>query len=332
MSFTRASNIGHFTRSGDPALSEGYVSGFFSRVIRNKHEGERITFKHNTIYVLPSLTGFGFIAVSALNFVLGINYQNNLLLGVAYLMIMLLVVSIIYGYLNMNGTHVKLVAIKSAHCSVPPTVIFELSTKASLQQLSIEHNLLKQQISVPSVQTCEHINMPFELPRGKHVLGRFKFVSHFPFGLVSVWSYLYCRKSIYAYPDPLVDSAQRQMFESHKKDDQFTHSSTHLSDEFKQLTPYQSGMNMHRISWRHYAKTQQLLIKDYEGETGAQTLGFDFDHLQGNVEERLAKLCYLVLQADQHNLSYALKLGPRLIAAAQGEQHKVKCLEALSDF
>ncbi|OHU96551.1 hypothetical protein BIW53_04275 [Pseudoalteromonas byunsanensis] len=301
-------------------------------MIRKKHEGDRITLKHNTIYVIPSTTGLGFVSVSALNFVLGINYQNNLLLGVAYLMIILLVVSIIYGYLNMSGAQIRLVSIQSAHRSTPPTATFELNTKARLQQLSIEHNHIKQQITLPVVEASELFSIEFEFPRGKHSLGRFKFISHFPFGLVSVWSYLYCNKCIYAYPDPVVDKSNRQEFESHNREAQLVHSSSHLSDEFKQLVPYQSGTNMHRISWRHFAKTQQLLVKDYEGETGARTLGFDFDTLEGNVEERLEKLCYLVLQAHQNNLCYALKLGPRLIKAAQGEQHKVTCLEALSDY
>ncbi|WP_105169270.1 DUF58 domain-containing protein [Pseudoalteromonas sp. T1lg23B] len=332
MSYARASDIGHFSRRGDPALSEGYVKQFFSRVIKKKHEGDRITFKHNTIYVLPSMTGMGFVAVSALNFVLGINYQNNLLLGVAYLMVMLLVVSIIYGYINMSGAQVRLISIQSAHRSTPPTVTFELSTKAKLLQLSIEHNLIKQQIDLPLVQTRELASIGFMFPRGKHALGRFKFVSHFPFGLVCVWSYLYCNKYIYAYPDPKVDTSNRLEFISHSDDKQYIYTSSHLSDEFKQLAPYQSGMNMHRISWRHFAKTQQLLVKDYEGEAGTHTLGFDFDSLQGTVEERLEKLCYLVLQAHQNNLSYALKLGPRLIEAGQGELHKIRCLEALSDY
>nr|WP_281358239.1 DUF58 domain-containing protein [Pseudoalteromonas caenipelagi] len=156
-------------------------------------------------------------------------------------------------------------------------------------------------------------------------------MSHFPFGLVSVWSYLYLNKFIYAYPNPLESNDPIYAFTSNENSNDLC-SSSPIVDEFKQLTPYQSGMNMHRVSWKHYAKSQQLLVKEYEGELGSQVVRFDYDLLQGTVEQRLSKLSYLVLEAEASDTLYAFKLGGFELSANRGEAHKIKCLEALSDY
>ncbi|WP_261593856.1 DUF58 domain-containing protein [Pseudoalteromonas holothuriae] len=299
--------------------------------MRKKHSANTILLKHNTIYVLPSTMGVGFIAVSLLNFLLGINYQNNLLLGVSYLMAMLLIVALLYGYLNLSGTQVKLASISSAHCQTPPFVTFEVFNKNQLFDFHIEHQYLLSHIHVAHIEQRQMIATPLSYTRGKHQLGAFKFVSHFPFGLVTVWSYLYSDKYIFSYPNPTSDSQQHQLFTSTTQSD-LNSTTAQSNDEFKQLIPYQLGMSMHRVSWRHYAKTEQLLVKDYEGDDSAHCLGFDFDQLQGTIEERLSKLCYLVLQAEENEQAYALKLGTQQFNTALGQLHKIKCLEALSEY
>ncbi|MBD1582165.1 DUF58 domain-containing protein [Pseudoalteromonas sp. S16_S37] len=303
----------------------------FARFIRKKHSADSIAFKHNTIYILPSTMGTGFIGVSVLNFLLGINYQNNLLLAVAYLMIMLLIIALLYGYANFNASEVKLVAINSAHCNTPPSVTLAITSNKRLLDFSIAHDALEEPIHIPSIERTVLQSAPLRLERGKHLIGQFKFVSHFPFGLVSVWSYLYLKKSIYAYPNPLENNESMYAFRATENSDELSNS-TLVVDEFKQLTPFQSGMNMHRVSWKHYAKSQQLLVKEYEGELGAQTLRFDYAELQGTVEQRLSKLCYLVLEAEASDTFYAFKLGGFELSANRGEAHKLKCLEALCDY
>ncbi|WP_172971579.1 DUF58 domain-containing protein [Pseudoalteromonas sp. A25] len=303
----------------------------FARYIRKKHNADSLTFKHNTIYVLPSTMGTGFIGVSILNFLLGINYQNNLLLAVAYLMVMLLIIALLYGYLNVSGSGVKLISVNSAHCNTPPSITFELHTNRQLLDLTVENNAFVKPLHIARIDKAALFTAPLRLKRGKYHVGQLKFTSHFPFGLVTVWSYLYSDKPIFAYPDPIETNQALYTFVNSNEPEN-TQQTAPASDEFKQLVGYQPGMNIHRISWKHYAKSQQLVIKEYEGEHASVTVKFDFEQLQGTVEERLSMLCYLVLKAEASDTKYGFKLGVLDIDPASGEHHKIRCLEALSDY
>ena len=74
-----------------------------NKLLKNKHSKQSITLAHNNIYVVPSQLGFYFIIVAILNFVMGINYQNNLILVMAYLMFVVMIIAVLLGYTNAKG-------------------------------------------------------------------------------------------------------------------------------------------------------------------------------------------------------------------------------------
>ena len=90
-------------------------------------------------------------------------------------------------------------------------------------------------------------------------------------------------------------------------------------------------MSIHRISWRHFAKNKELLVKDYQSPHKSASYGFDFDKVSGTKEDKLSQLSFLVVQAEIEQQSYALKLPNRLITLSHGNSHKKQCLEALSE-
>ena len=61
-----------------PTFIHAIKSTILTTLLKNKHKKNSITLTHNTIYVLPSTLGVYFTIVALLNFVMGINYQNNL--------------------------------------------------------------------------------------------------------------------------------------------------------------------------------------------------------------------------------------------------------------
>ena len=63
-----------------PTFIHAIKSTILTTLLKNKHKKNSITLTHNTIYVLPSTLGVYFTIVALLNFVMGINYQNNLIL------------------------------------------------------------------------------------------------------------------------------------------------------------------------------------------------------------------------------------------------------------
>ncbi|KZN60171.1 hypothetical protein N473_24645 [Pseudoalteromonas luteoviolacea CPMOR-1] len=311
-----------------------FYKQWVEKVITKKHSANSITLAHNNIYVVPSLRGLYFLVFALLNFIIGINYQNNLILGVSYLMLMLQISSLFYGYFNLHGVKLDLLDIRSNFCGNHNEAKFRVSSKKNVISLSVnsaqydsdgltECNLFEPtsgQVSALSLQQ-----------RGKYKGGKFKIHSCYPFGLVNVWSYLVSDKTFYVYPSP-----QKCPLDLHEAQDLGDHTEllakrSDSLDEFSGLKPYQKGMNRNRISWRHFAKNHELLVKDYTGDNHGISLTLDYSLVEGSKETRLSKLCYQVLEADRLGHEFALQLPGYHIQASNGEKHVLACLESLSE-
>lgn len=306
-----------------------FIAKRFDKLLRAKHKANEIVFKHSSIYVLPSKSGVGFIGVALLNFILGINYQNNLILAVYYIMLVILVTSLLYGYANLKGLRLKLITAQADHEGAETDAIFELNTNKVRFDISIYHvnsSALKTMNTLSEGHIC---NLHLPLKRGVHTLDKFRITSHYPFGLVTVWSYLISTTPIYVYPKPLPNSAELHSFidKSNMNSDIIDSN----GNEFNELKRYQSGMSIHRVSWRHFAKSQTLLVKDYE-ETQQFNVGFDFNTLSGSIEERLSKLCFLMLEAEKNHHPFAVKLPSRTLEMGSGTLHCQRGLEMLSEY
>ena len=65
------------------------------------------TLQHKNIFILPTKAGLGFVFLVLLLWLLGTNYQNNLVLGLAFLLLALIVVCIHHTYGNLSGLEIS---------------------------------------------------------------------------------------------------------------------------------------------------------------------------------------------------------------------------------
>jgi len=102
------------------------------------------------------------------------------------------------------------------------------------------------------------------------------------------------------------------------------------ADDFSGLDAYAPGDDRRRIAWKASSRGQGLMTKAFHGLYG-QTLLLDWDRLgPGPAEEKLSRLCAMVIQASGRNTDYGLRLGPTRIEPGRGEVHKHTCLAALA--
>ena len=314
-----------------PALFSKLKAQLFNLLLKNKHNTEQLTLTHNNIYILPSKLGSCFLLITALNFILAVNYQNNLILVMAYLMLVAMIFSLLLGYNNVKGLTVsykKHIASYAPSCAQLQLQLSNNKTCYSLQ-FSYENKTLITIDEATAPTQLVSLDLPIK-KRGEYPLKRLKIISRYPFGLVSAWSYMQLTQSVFVYPQQLkpVQQANQHFNQSMDDGDQ---KNRHGSEEFDGLIPHQVGMNMKRVSWKHYAKTQQLMVKEFVNYS-AQSVFFDFNQLQGNTESRLQQLSYLISNACQQGIPYGLQLEIRLFEVDEGKQHCQKCLEALSRF
>jgi len=308
---------------------ERHISQIFSRLlVKRKHSATDLILKHHNIYVVPSKFGLAFLCFNILIFVLGSNYQNNLVLLSAYLLISFFIISILQSYFNLMNTHISFLDVEDgiektgyslSFLLSNPNQAYSLIIKATndeslIDSISVDKKLVKLRVS--------------GLKRGKHKVARIKILSRYPFGLMSIWSYSIFPKSVYIYPTPLpiISYGKSLSDQGDQKDDILKKG----SNEFYAIREHQSGESFSRISWKHYAKTHQFLVKEFSESYSGEYI-FNLLDMPGDFETKLQHLSYLINQAYHDKLTFGLSLPGKIIPASKGNDHLKYCLRALSE-
>ena len=283
------------------------------------------------IFIFPNKVGFLFLVLLSLLLVTGINYQNNLILSIGFIMISLFITTIISTYQNISSLIVKAGA--CAPCFAGETVTLPLTftnpNKASKIGVFVGFNESESKI-VPVI----HDQQTFKLnllakTRGHLVVPRIKLFSVYPLGLLTCWSWLRLDFNGVVYPSP-VDLPFRSST-GEGLDDQ-TETTQSGMDEFDGLRMYQKGDSLKRVAWKQYAKTQQLMTKQYLDYQGDERC-LDWQTLYGfETEYRLQVLCGWVLAAHKQQGEYSLRLPGIDVPLGSGEKHLQRCLTELALF
>ncbi|WP_417655221.1 DUF58 domain-containing protein [Pseudoalteromonas atlantica] len=264
---------------------------------------------------------------------MGINYQNNLILVMAYLMFVVMIIAVLLGYTNAKGLKVQYIKSFASFSPNKGSVKFILKAPTLTQSVSLGYSsdseYAKHLTQVTPKDSALIINLPYNA-RGKYTLERFKIHSNYPFGLVSVWSYIQPNDSVYVYPAPehVLNDTYNSTFEHTTQTGSIKEPG---SEEFDELITHLPEMGLQRISWKHYAKSQQLLVKEFIDYKKSDIV-FDFNLLTGNTEQRLSQLCFLVCNACENNTPFTLILPSASYKATNDTHDKSQCLALLSEY
>ena len=104
------------------------------------------------------------------------------------------------------------------------------------------------------------------------------------------------------------------------------------SDDFDGHRRYSSGDSPRHIDWKAVARGRPIMVKLYKGGSGGKGAHlFDFNKMAGlPVEARLSQLARWIIDAEQQNLPYALKLPMCEFSVRCGAIQREQCLEALA--
>ena len=292
---------------------------------------EEIQLSQNRIFIFPNKVGFLFLVLLGLLLVTGINYQNNLILSIGFIMVSLFVTSIIATYQNIASLVIKASACDA--CFVGDTVSLPLTlnnpNKTSKAGLFVGFDHSHAQL-IPVVESQQNIRLSYvPQQRGYINVPKIKLFSVYPLGLLTCWSWLYLDFNGVVYPKPVDLPFRSSDGEGLDDTDQSIQSGM---DEFDGLRMYQKGDSLKRVAWKQYAKTQQLMTKQYLDYQGDERC-LDWSVLSGfDVEYRLQVLCGWALQAHQQQSEFSLKIPGQTIPLGSGEQHLHQCLKALALF
>ena len=286
------------------------------------------------IYIIPSKTGAGFIFLLLLMLLVAINYQNNLVYLVVFWLAALLVVNILFTYRNLSG--IRLVPVVGNPCFAGENASFELDINCTngKEHLSIEIGWPDQDWLMIDLEPDEQIRIKLSHQadqRGLLKAPRIKLLTRFPTGLARAWAFALLDMSAIVYPKPEL-GLQIGGVGNQGNEMEDGAEIPRGSADFSGVRPYQAGDAPKHIHWPVYARTGELATRQFV-DYQTHDLWLDYDELTFNgVERRLSHLCARVLELNEQQQTWGLKLPGKTVDPDHGIHHRDRCLAALALF
>lgn len=286
------------------------------------------------IYIVPSKTALGLLAMIALLFLLGINFQNSLVYIICFWLLALLLLNIIYTWRNLAGLTVTALGVEPCFAGEKAVVAVELNRPARHAKYALELAWAGEdqvQVNLVSVQTLRVKLSHSTQGRGRFQPPRLRVATRYPTGLAVAWSTVALDVQGVVYPAP-ADRAFQINGNTHAENSADGVEMAGGNSDFGGVRDYQHGDAPKRIHWAKFAQTGKLYTKTFV-DYASHDVWLDWDTLpMPGIEVRLSHLCRQVLEFHQEQRQYGLKIPGKVIAPAKGEAHKAQCLQALALF
>ncbi len=293
-----------------------------------------VQLRRQRIYILPTWLGVAYAAMLFTMLLGGMNYNNNLGLGLTFLLVSLGLVTMHHAHGTLSGVRLRLLeAVPGfAGSDVRFRLLLEHSSKVARPALEIGRTKAgpgNVTLDLPALGASEATLVLPAQRRGRVALERFVVSTSHPFGLFRAWAVVHPSYSAIAWPQP----AARGMPPPRTATDTGGAQAGAVGEEdFAGLRPFQAGDSLRRVAWKAFARGQGLHTKQFAG-TDVVSHVFDYDSLAGlAVEPRLEQLCRWVLDAQERGEAFALRLPGTSIETNVGPAHRERCLNALALF
>jgi uncharacterized protein (DUF58 family) len=289
------------------------------------------TFDRRRIYVLPTRFGLFYGALLATMLAGALNYNNNPALLLGLLLAGAGLASLIAAQLQLAGLRIDAVEAHPVAAGTP----LELRVHARADDrrvrrgLRVEDDAAREHgamLSLVDGAGQAVLAVPTER-RGWLEAPRLRVSTVRPLGLARAWAYAWSDAPLLVYPapephgPPLPEGAG-----------ELAQTRVHPSgDDVHHLRPYRVGDARRAIAWKHSARRDSLLVREYEQPLGTEVV-LDWQQMGGlPAESRIARLARWVDEAERDGRRYRLVLpGQPALGPDHGASHRHACLRALA--
>ncbi|WP_286267688.1 DUF58 domain-containing protein [Thalassotalea atypica] len=289
---------------------------------------------NRSIFIFPTRLGFIYLFVMILVFVLGTNYQNNVIILLAYLLASIFITVMLQSYFNFKGLSIigtaQVVGFANQQFNIP----FTLESSKPRQSLNLRFigqptttvDYLENKLSTTVVYT--------PLRRGEISLERLNIRSQHVLGLFNTWTWCDFGITAIVYPEakPVSTRTLSKKLETGKVEDGDSGKFIDGNDDFQELNRYRQGEPLSQIAWKQFARGQGKYTKKYH-QPVSNDVWLNLDDMPTyDIEVKLSYLCYLVGQYAGQNTNFGLNLKEKIIAPSTGHEHIQSCLYALATY
>ncbi|MDX1804413.1 MAG: DUF58 domain-containing protein [Alcanivorax sp.] len=292
----------------------------------------QIILNQKRIFIFPTGYGFFYLLVVALLFIGGINYENNLILAMTFLLASLFMVAILHTYRNFSGLGLRNGDAESGfHGEDGALQVVLFAERRNHHAVCL--SWAGQDVQQVDVNRDEEVPvwMNLALPRrGRIMAPRIRVESRYPLGLLRAWSFASLDHYCLAWPQPI--ASEQCPADGGEQQRANVSSGQSGNEEFHGLREYQPGDSLRQVDWKGYARGHGLYTKQFEEPAGGR-LWLRWSLLSGMADEqRLSVLCYWLLMLDKQGLPCGLELPGLILNPDRGDAHRWRLLDALASY
>ncbi len=293
---------------------------------------DQLLLTQRNIYILPTRAGLMLAATVLLLLLASINYQLNLGYLLTFLLAGCALVGMHVGHATLRGLQLHLLPPEPQFLGSGSTLTLELASTRKSARHGIAASLLdtaKQAFVDVPAQGRSQVHVAFSpARRGLHPVPTLTLETRFPLGTFRVWTLWRPAAQVLVYPQPEAHPPPLPAGEPRAGGAMARQAAS--TGEFDGVRAYRRGDPLKLVVWKKAAKAGELVSRDsQQAQRHELWLEPALAHLPDS-EQRLARLCAWVLQADRLALQYGLRVPGVEVPPASGEAHKRRCLEALA--
>ncbi|MDC8831504.1 DUF58 domain-containing protein [Alteromonas gilva] len=288
----------------------------------------------NNVFVFPSRLGFGFLLTCAGIFILGTNYQNNLMILLCQFLLAIFLLHLFVTYRNFASLSISLKRTQPVFVNEHALLTLQLDTRRGAANFygGLHVGLMGTSLATLNRRADIDKTVKLLLPaprRGVFRLPRLTIASTYPLGLFRCWTHLDFNQTMTVYPHPVASIPQLASMSGQDGD---APSDVTGIDEFDSLRAFKPGDPMNRVAWKQAAKGGELSTKNFT-QTQLKSGWLSLDNYPGEpLEKALSLLAFQVNKLSSSQHEFGLKLSSVSVEPASGEAHKHRCLQCLASY
>jgi uncharacterized protein (DUF58 family) len=288
-------------------------------------------FDRRRIYVLPTRFGLFFGVLLLVMLAGALNYNNNPALLLGLLLAGAGLASLVAAQLQVAGLRITAVDAPPVPAGTP----LQVRVHAQAPGTRVRRGLRVEDESAPDRAAVLNLDegdgqaqLAFDTRRrGWFDLPRLRISTTRPLGLARVWAFVWPEEPLLVYPAPEANGPPLP-----EGAGELAQTRLHPSgDDVHHLRPYRAGDARRAIAWKHSARRDTLLVREYEQPLGTEVV-LDWQRAGPlPVESRIARLARWIDEAERDGRRYRLVLpGHPDFGPDHGTEHRHACLRALA--
>jgi uncharacterized protein (DUF58 family) len=295
---------------------------------RHGRDSLPIKISRRRIYILPTRSGMMLAFVLIAMLLAGLNYNSNLGLAFAFLMVSVALVTMHHCNRNLLGLQVDVTTEVDAFAGHEASFEFVLRNDSNVERRDVEIRCLGAAgMRSIAVRSSESVPVAVPVPqRGVERIDQFELRTRYPFGWFHAWTYVQGSLTAYVAPAPRGSRALPAVGGSGSA----SRSEARGDEEFAGLRAYEPGVPLKHMAWKVLARGGEAAVQSYTS-LASQPEWLEWSSLEGlDTEARLSQLCLWVLESDAAQRVFGLRIPGREITPARGAAHRFACLRALA--